>query len=344
MSDVAVVVLNFNGRHLLDDCLGSLSLLHTQVQIVLADNGSTDGSVGYVREHYPAVHTLDLGRNLGFAAGYNHALAQVDCPWLVLVNNDAALEPDWVEHLLAWAANRPRAAILGGKLLFETGAAAEQGIIQSAGASFTDAGTAFEIGWGEVDQGQYDRPRLVGAIPGAALLVRRQVFFELGGFDADYGAYLEDVDLCWRAWLHGYEVHYVPTAVARHQYGASSGGRRSPYRIKLMQRNRLANMAKNLQTVSLAPAIAVSLAYDAYRVLEYGRRGQATALQALAAGSLAFWQSMPATLARRAEVQRTRVVDDSSLRQRDLLMSAMAAFREYRRLDKTPQPVPAAPA
>jgi GT2 family glycosyltransferase len=343
MSDVAVVVLNFNGRHLLDDCLGRLSQLQTPVRVVLADNGSIDGSLAYVREHFPAVQTLDLGRNLGFAAGYNQALAEVDYPWLVLANNDAVLEPDWVERLLAWAADRPRAAILGGKLLFST-SRREPAIIQSAGASFTVAGTAFEIGWGEVDRGQYDQPRLVGAIPGAALLVRRQVFFELGGFDADYGIYLEDVDLCWRAWLRGYEVHYVPTAVARHQYGASTGGRSSPYRIRLMQRNRLVNMFKNLEASSLPTGLAVSLAYDAYRVLEYGRRRQAKALQALAAGSLAFWQSVPITLARRAKVQRTRVVDDGSLRQRDLLISAVAAFHEYRRLDKTPKPAPAAPA
>ena len=337
MSDVAVVVLNFNGRGLLDDCLGSLGRLATPARVVVADNGSTDGSLEYVRQRFPAVELIDLGRNLGFAAGYNAALKSVDCPWLVLLNNDAALEPDWIAHLLDWAADRPKAAILGGKLQFASSAPGKAHVLQSAGASFTDAGTAFEIGWGSDDRGQHDTPRLVGAIPGAALLVRRAVFWELGGFDASYGAYLEDVDLCWRAWLLGHEVHYVPGALAYHHYGASAGGRGSLYRIRLMQRNRLANMLKNLELGSLPRGLAVSLAYDAYRVLEYLGRGQIGALRALAGGTLAFGQDFRGIMASRARVQRTRLLPDRELRQRGLLVPALSAWREYRRLGKVPR-------
>ncbi len=334
MPEVAVVVLNYNGRDLLDACLESLGRLCTPARLVLADNGSTDGSLATVRQRYPGVEAVDLGRNLGFAAGYNAALRAVDAKWLALVNNDAALEPDWIERLLAWAADHPQAAILGGKLLFTTREDGEPPRLQSAGASFTDAGTAFEIGWGAEDRGQYDQPRPVGAIPGAALLVRRAVFAELGGFDESYGAYLEDVDLCWRAWLRGHEVHYVPGAVAHHRYGASAGGRDSAYRIRLMQRNRLANMVKNLQARSLPWGWVVSVAYDAYRVLEYTRRRQPGALRALASGTWAFEQDLRAVLARRAATQRTRVLSDRDLRERGLLVPALSGFREYRRLER----------
>lgn len=290
MSDTAIVILNFNGRHLLADCLASVGRLTTPVDAVVADNGSTDGSLDYLRAKHPGTRVLDFGRNLGFAAGYNRALAQVEHPWLVLLNNDAALEPDWLERLLDFAAHHPRAAVLGGKLLF-SGVAGR--VVQSAGASFTEAGTAFEIGWGQPDTGQYQVGGPVGAIPGAALLVRRAVWSELGGFDASYYAYLEDVDLCWRAWLRGHEVVYVPEAVAYHGYGSSGGGRLSPFRLRWMQRNRLANMVKNLAAGSLLPGMAVSLGYDAYRVLEYGRRRQGAALRALAAGTAAFWRALP---------------------------------------------------
>jgi GT2 family glycosyltransferase len=334
MPDVAVVVLNYNGRALLSDCLDSLAHLTTPARCVLADNGSTDGSLDHVRQNYPWVETIDLGGNLGFAAGYNAALAQIDCPWLVLLNNDAALQPDWAEHLLCWAESRPQAAILGGKLLFRPSQPNEPRRLQSAGASFTDAGTAFEIGWGMEDHGQFNQPRLVGAIPGAAMCVRREVFQQLGGFDVGYGAYLEDVDLCWRAWLAGHEVHYVPAAVARHQYGASGGGRLSAYRIRLMQRNRLANMVKNLERGSLVRGGAVSLAYDTYRMLEYLRRGQFEALRALASGTRAFINEFRAITDRRVQVQRTRVVTDQTLRERGLLVPALSAFREYRRLQQ----------
>lgn len=329
MTDTAVVILNFNGRHLLADCLASVARLTTPVDVVVADNGSTDGSVDYLGAEHPGTRVLPLGRNLGFAAGYNHALALVAHPWLVLLNNDAALAPDWLERLRAVAAQQPGAAILGGKLLFRGMAGP---VVQSAGARFTDAGTGFEIGWGEPDTGQYQAGGPVGAIPGAALLVRRAVWTELGGFDAGYYAYLEDVDLCWRAWLRGHTVVYVPEAVAHHAYGSSGGGRLSPFRIRWMQRNRLANMVKNLGAGSLLPGMAVSLGYDAYRVLEYGRRGQGKALSALAAGTVAFWRALPGLLAQRAQVQRGRRVSDQRLRALGLMAPALTALREYRRL------------
>jgi len=303
---------------------------------VVADNGSTDDSLEYLRAHHPRVRVLDLGRNLGFANGYNQALAKVEHPWLVLLNNDAALAPDWLERLLACASTRPQAAILGGKLLFQRGPGAgdEQPVLQSVGASFTTAGTGFEIGWGQADTGQFDAQRAVGAVPGAAMLVRRSVFFELGGFEPDYVAYLEDVDLCWRAWLRGYEVMIVPAAVAYHHYGASGGGRQSPYRIRLMQRNRLANMVKNLETGSLPGAVLVSLGYDLYRMLEYAAQGHWPAVRALAGGTLAFWRDWRPILARRAQVQDHRSTSDHDLRVRGLLVPALDALREYRRLGK----------
>jgi GT2 family glycosyltransferase len=337
VADVGIVILNFNGRHLLPDCLASLEQLTVPADVVVADNGSSDNSLAYVRAEHPTVQVLELGRNLGFANGYNQALAAVDRPWLVLLNNDAALMPDWLERVLAYASAMPRAGILGGKLVFYRPDEPESNVrvLQSAGASFTDAGTGFEIGWGQADQGQYDRPGEVGAIPGAAMLIRRSLFFELGGFEPDYCAYLEDVDLCWRAWLRGHEVHYVPGAVARHQYGASSGGRLSPFRIQWMQRNRLANMVKNLEAGSLPRAAALSLTYDAYRVLEYLGRRRLRALRALMAGTRAFWRDIRPILARRGQIQKRRSLSDSTLRSRGLMVSALEAFREYRRLGRT---------
>jgi GT2 family glycosyltransferase len=341
MNDVALVVLNYNGRALLDQCLNSLARQTVPADIVLADNGSSDGSLHFVRQNYPAVRVLDLGQNLQFARGYNAALDQVSHQWVALVNNDATLAPDWLEKLLAVAAQKPSSGILGGKLLFQA-VVGQPPILQSAGASFTDGGTGFDIGWGQPDQGQYDQPRPVGAISGAAMLAHHSVFDELGGFDGAYSAYLEDVDLCWRAWLRGYTVEYVPAAVAFHRYGASGGGRASPYRIRLMQRNRLVTSLKNLGASSLPRALAVSLAYDGYRMLEYVSRGQPRSLAALIGGSIDFFRDIRPTLAARRSVQRARVLSDRALREQGLLISTRAAFREYRRLGGTRQPAPAA--
>jgi GT2 family glycosyltransferase len=256
--NIALVVLNYNGCALLDECLASLRRLTVPAEIIVADNGSTDDSLAHLRAHHPDVRVLTLKKNWGFAEGYNRALAQVTAPWVALLNNDALPEPDWLAQLLAAAERHPRAAILGGKLLFG-GLPAERGrVVQCAGTRFTTAGTAFEIGWGQPDGGQYDAPTVTASIPGAALLIKRAVFVELGGFDPDYIAFLEDVDLCWRAWLAGHEMWYEPSAVAFHGFGSSWGGRASPRRIELMQRNRLANMVKLLEPPSLLGGLAVS--------------------------------------------------------------------------------------
>ncbi len=332
MTEVSVVILNLNGRPYLERCLASLRRLTVPVEAVVADNGSQDDSATYVRENFPEVRVVELSRtNLGFAEGYNRALALVDKPWLLLLNNDANLEPAWLERLLQAAQQNPRAAILGGKLLFANAAGR---VLQSAGARFTDSGAAFEIGWGQPDQGQYDRAGHVGSIPGAAMLIRRETFFELGGFDAAYFAYLEDVALCWKAWLAGYEVWYDPGAVAYHRFGASGGGRASAFRIRWMQRNRLANMIKFLEPASLLQALPVSVGYDVYRVIEYGARGHWAASRAIWEGRLAFWRSLRPILDQRAAIQPRRQIGDRDLRARGLLVPARTAFMEYRRLNR----------
>lgn len=336
MTQAAVVILTYNSRAFLDDCLASVRRLSTPVEVVLADNGSTDGTLDHVRRNWPHVRALDLGRNWGFAGGYNRALAQVTADWLALINPDAAPAPDWLAALLAFAAEHPRAAILGGKLLFG-GADAGQRILQCAGTRVTDAGTAFEVGWGEPDRGQYDAAQITASVPGAALLIRRTAWQALGGFDESYFTYLEDVDLCWRAWLAGHEVWYVPQAEARHYFGGSAGGRASPFRIRWMQRNRYANMLKHLEAGTLLRGAVTSAGYDLYRMLEFAGQGQWAGLRALAAGTLAFWSALPDLLAQRRRLQKRRRVRDADLRARGLLVPALAAFREYRRLARLPR-------
>jgi GT2 family glycosyltransferase len=331
MREVGIVVLNYNGGSVLLDCLASARAQTVPVDVVVADNASRDDSLAAARARFPDARFLAFDRNHGFAGGYDLALAEVPNPWLVLLNNDAFLAPDWVERLLAAAAQRPAAPIWGGKLLLdEPGRTPPR--VQSAGACFTETGAAFELGWGEDDRGQRDQPGLTASIPGAALLVRRDAFFALGAFDAAYFAYLEDVDLCWRAWLAGHEVRYEPAAVARHRYGATGGGRDSPFRIRLMQRNRLANMLKHLEARTLPRALAVSAAYDAYRWLEFLLRGRFAAWRAHAQGTAAFWRDAPRLRAERRRIQTGRRLTDRDLRERGLLVSALVGLRESRRL------------
>lgn len=328
--NAAIVILAYNSQRWLTTCLPSALAQTHPAQVVLADNGSSDATLADTRHTFPTVQVLDLGRNWGFAEGYNRALSQVNAEWVVLLNPDARLAPTWLEILLTAAHADPDVAVWGGKLrLLESDGRA----LQSVGARFTDAGTAFELGWGQPDTGQCDTPSDTASIPGAALLIRRATFFELGGFDPAYFAYLEDVDLCWRAWLRGWRVRVEPRAVADHAFGGSVGGRASPFRIRWMQRNRLANMVKHLQTGTLFGAgLVTSLGYDAYRVLEFRAAGQWAGLRALWQGTWDFWRALPALWHTRQHLQAQRRLSDKDLMQRGLLVPALTALREYRRL------------
>lgn len=333
MTTLAIVVLTYNARADIDACLASALAQTVPTRVVVADNGSSDGTLAYVREHWPGVDALDLGANHGFAGGYNRALAAVEAEWVVLLNADAVLAADWCATLLAFAADRPQASILGGALLFWRGGPTE--IVQSIGGRFTDAGTAFEVGWGvRLDAAPADwlAPHRTATIPGAALMIRRATFWALGGFDPGYFAYLEDVDLCWRAWLSGAEVWVVPDARAWHAFGSTFGGRVSPRRVRLMQRNRYANMARLLQARSLLAGGVTSIGYDGYRVLEYAARGGWDGLRALAAGTLDALQRLPQWWRARRRIQSGRRLSDRDLRRAGLLVSAASGLREYRRL------------
>lgn len=334
---IAVIILNYNGQHWLAACLSAVHQLTVPVEIVVADNASQDDSLAYLRERWPQVRVLAFEKNYGFAEGYNRAIASVHAEWVVMLNTDAVLSPNWLTTLLAFAEQNPRAAILGGKLLLG-GVPTGQRILQAVGSRITDAGTAFELGWGQPDVGQFTEPHLTASIPAAALLMRRAKFLELGGFDADYFAYLEDVDLCWRAWLAGDEVWCVPAAEATHHFGGTAGGRASPLRIQWMQRNRFANMLKHLAWPSLLSGLFTSAMYDAYRVLEFSLSGQWAALRALAAGTWAAVTAWPKLWAARRAVQSRRQISDSDLQAKGLLVSAFTAFQEYRRLARLAHP------
>lgn len=148
---------------------------------------------------------------------------------------------------------------MGGKLLYLD----RPNVLNHAGGGLTLLGSAYDIGFGQPDHNGNDGPRPVGCVTGAAMLLRRDAFLELGGFDDAYFAYFEDADLCWRWWLRGYELRYTPEARVLHAYGRSTGlGRLAPLRIEHCQTNRLQNMFKNLELQTLLRVLPLSVVYD----------------------------------------------------------------------------------
>ena len=297
----------------------------------LVDNGSTDGSVGFIREQFPAVHALEMGRNLGFGTAYNRAITACDAEFIVLLNNDTVVQPGWLEALLTEAEAHPEAAAVGSKLLFLE----HPDVLNHAGGFLTPLGSAFDTGFGAPDGPAFDTARAVGCATGAAMLVRREAFLTVGGFDESYFAYFEDADLCWRFWLRGWTVRYAPAARVLHAYGGSTGpGRLSPFRIEHCQMNRLQNMFRNLATATLLRTLPASLAFDAYRVAGLLTGGERDAASAHLRGTRRFLALLPHVLAERRRVQASRVRSDQELRRLGVLVSLGDAAREWRRIAK----------
>jgi len=216
-SGVAVVIVNFNGEGLLPACLAALAAQTLAPQeIVVADNGSRDGSLALLRVQHPGVGVLELGRNHGFAGGANRGVRATSAPWVCVLNSDATPAPDWIAQLTA-APRDDRTWSLGSVLVN-----ARNGLIESAGDQYHRDGYAYKLLRERPVEDLPAAPYRVFAAPGAAPVFRRDVFDALGGYEERFFLYYEDVDLAFRAVLAGYHALLVPSARVVHQLGATT--------------------------------------------------------------------------------------------------------------------------
>ena len=196
MPTTTVIIPNWNGQHLLAPCLLALAAQTNQDrEVVLVDNGSQDGSVEWVRSRFPTVRLLAQERNLGFAAAINQGILASNSRYVVTLNNDTEPEPNWLAALVSAAENDPTVGMCASKMLF----ADRPGIINSTGICLDRAGIAWDRRGGEPDDGREIEPVEVFGPCGGAALYRRAMLDQIGLFDEDFFAYLEDVDLAWRA-------------------------------------------------------------------------------------------------------------------------------------------------
>ncbi|HEX9615036.1 MAG TPA: glycosyltransferase family 2 protein, partial [Bacteroidota bacterium] len=248
MKKTAVVVLNWNGKDLLERFLPIL-VRHTSgnAEIVIADNGSTDDSVDYVRKTFPPVRTILLGKNLGFAGGYNEALKQVEAEYYVILNSDVEVTEGWIESIITMMEGDPRIGACQPKILdirvrnrFEYAGAAG-GFIDVLGYPFCRGRILNSF---EEDRGQYDDMKEVFWATGAALFIRSKLFRQAGGFDEDFFAHMEEIDLCWRIKHLGYRVMACPSSTVYHLGGATLD-QGNPRKTFLNFRNGLILLFKN---------------------------------------------------------------------------------------------------
>ncbi len=302
MPSVKVVILNWNGRSLLERFLPAVvGNTPARVGIVVADNGSDDRSVEFLEEAYPTVEIVRLGKNYGFAEGYNLALERLSADYFVLLNSDAEPAPGWLDPLVAKAESDQHIAAVTPKLLSWD----EHGRFEYAGASggFID-GLGYPFCRGRImstvehDEGQYNDSRDIFWGTGACLLVRSGVFRELGGFDASFFAHMEEIDFCWRAQLAGYRICVEPASVVYH-LGGGTLSQSTPHKTFLNFRNNLMMLYKNLSGRSLFWVLSARLILDGVAATGWLATGKVQLFKAV-------WQAHREFFRRRSELKVVR--------------------------------------
>jgi GT2 family glycosyltransferase len=320
----SIIIPNWNGERFLNTCLGSLRRQSLDnFEILLVDNGSTDGSVSFVERSFPEVRVISLEENRGFSAAVNAGIRSADTEYVALLNNDTQAEPGWLEALWQAAERHPEASLFASRLVdFQ-----DQRVLDGAGDALRRSGLPYRLGHRELDRGQFDREAFVFGACAAAALYRRSLFEEIGLFDEDFFAYCEDGDVSFRAQLAGHRCLYAPEAVVYHVGSASTGGKRSPTATRLGTQNGVNLLVKDLPT-SLAWRLLPSLlAGQLSRILVTSL--SPGGLRAHLSGLIGAWRLLPRMLEKRKAIQSRKQVSDAYVR--DLLRESSRSAVESRR-------------
>lgn len=309
---VAIVILNWNGRGLMEEFLPSVVACSPEevADVIVADNGSTDNSIELLQQQFPTVGIIRLDQNYGFAEGYNQALKEIRHPYTVLLNSDVEVTPGWLDAPLAAldadpsiAAAQPKIRAQRNKDYFEYAGAAG-GYIDRYGYPYCRGRILHVV---EKDRGQYDTPADILWATGACLFVRTAVYKEVGGLDAGFFAHQEEVDMCWRLRCRGYRLVCTPQSVVYHVGGATLSAE-SPRKTFLNFRNSLLMLYKNLPEADLRPVMRARFWLDYIAAAKFLLCGHVQNTRAVYNARKAYFALLPLYAPKRKENQQKTVV------------------------------------
>lgn len=308
---VSVIILNYNGMKFVEKCLKSvLNSNYTDFEIVFVDNASSDGSIKYVKEKFgfsPHLRLVILDKNYGFALGNNIGARHASGKYLLFLNIDTIVDSNWLTELTNVMKTDPSVGAAQCKLLLKD----NPKLIDSVGHYMDWFGIAFVRGHKEEDQGQYDRVEEVFGATGAALLVRKDIFEKLGGFDEDFFMLFEEDDLCWRTWIAGYKVLYIPRAIVFHKSGALRSKEGNYKNLFFSRRNRITSLLKNYSTKNLIRFLPINLSL--LFAITFFTENKSEYFKAFVKALLWVAQNARKILLKRRITQAMRVVSDEQL-------------------------------
>lgn len=296
MDKLAIVILNYNGRHHLEKYLPSVCKYKpSYARIYIADNASTDDSVEWLIEHYPDLEILVVEENMGYAGGYNAALTEIEAQYYFLLNSDVEINANSIDPLVDYLDNHDMCGACQPKILsydsphqFEY-AGACGGWIDTFGYPLCRGRI---LSYNEDDNGQYDDEQHVFWATGAALMVRKDEYHFIGGFDADFFAHMEEIDLCWRLQRMGYHIAVIPSATILH-LGGGTLDYSSPKKTYLNFRNNLYLLFKNERGHVLIWLILLRFILDGIAGIRFMALNDWKNFMAIINAHFAFYQNIP---------------------------------------------------
>lgn len=315
MKKIAVVILNWNGEKLLEQFLPSIVQYSQEATVYVADNASTDDSISYVKAFFPTVQIIKNDSNLGFAEGYNESLKSVDAEIFALVNSDIEVTENWLKSILETFEKEPKTAIIQPKILDYKNKESYE--YAGAAGGFTDKygymfcrGRIFETL--EKDYGQYNDNCEIFWASGACFFIRSSVYKELKGFDGDFFAHQEEIDLCWRAFNKGHLIKYNSESVVYHVGGATLQ-QGNPMKTFLNFRNSLLMLVKNLPKNQLFSVISIRLVLDGIAGIQFLLQGKFSHFLAVLKAHFAFYRLFSNNYKKRDQFQSNKYYKTKSI-------------------------------
>jgi len=308
---VSIIVLNYNGMKFVDKCLESvLSSNYPDFEIVFVDNASSDGSIEYVKEKFgfnPIIKLVVNDKNYGFALGNNIGARHASGKYLVFLNIDTIVDSSWLKELVSIMDTDHSVGAAQCKLLLMD----NPKLIDSAGHYIDWFGIVFVRGRMEEDEGQYEKVEEVFGATGAALIVRRNVFERLEGFDEGFFMMFEEDDLCWRTWIVGYKVLHIPKAIVFHKSGGLRSREGNYKSLFFSRRNRIASILKNYSTKNLIRFLPINISL--LFTITFFTENKLEYLEAFVKALVCVAQNARKILLKRRITQAMRVVSDEQL-------------------------------